>query len=603
MTDYSLSGWRDAWLYPSRPALNTGSTATLRMASDGTRILVRPALPNLTGRTVLSATLRAHVRGAFDAQTLNLTRVTSGWAEGRVTSSSQPTVTTTGMVSVVTGALSDGDVIEFDVTAMVQLFADGTDYFGFRLTTSSATTQTLYSSESGEPAWEMDVTVSDAPDVPSNLKPDGGAASTSSPHVGWDFVDLGGESTDQAQSRVEVREGAATADPDLLAVTFDSGWVINADPTYDLAASAYVPGAGPSYFWRVNVQDGDGNESGFSDWAEYTVAAKPTVVMDSPTGTFGDPSPRVLAHLSTGTIETWDAIVTGPDRSDIRARTGRSTGAIDWQVPFRVDGRRVIREGKQGWLRVRIWDTTDRAAAIGDPAYSVLWTPLNLDEDALLAAPTGLSVAPLGDGDPRNRWTWSRTEAAEAWLLQVDGNTIVRLDADDVTASAGTYTWDDAGHLPPLRDITVGVRAVDAGKTSKAVTRSHSHHVVGVWIVPEDGADEPVCMAGGEHDDWVTEDTYATYTTLTGRTRHVFYGWKPRTGSFVGTLDARDPDVYAALERLENFGFNKNRYFRLVWGSQSEQVRLRDIDGTSSTEILPNNDEHVVRFKFDARGE
>lgn len=600
MTDFTPQTFRDAWVNPNRTGLNTGSWGRLSLRNTGERVFVRPVLPNLTGRTVLSAVLRAHVAGSWAAQTVTLTRVTSRWVEGRVTSANQPTVTTTGQVAVATGALSDGGVVEWDVTAMMQLFADGTDYYGFRITTSAATRQKLYSHEAAQPSWELAITVSDSPDVPSNLRPDGGAVPANEPNVGWDFIDLGGESTEQAKSRVQVDSPAVGIDPDEVAPDFDSGWVTNVDPHYDLAASAYVPPVTPaqSTYWRVNVQDGDGNESGWSDWADYTVSAKPSLVVDSPVGTFGDPTPLIQAHLSTGTVKAWQIIVTGPDRSDVRARSGMQTGLVEWTVPLRgADGRRVLRENKTGWARIRVWDSVDRAVAIGSPLYVETWVQLDLSEDAL-TAPTNLSVVQLADGDPRHQWSWQRTEAAEAWLLQVDGNTVVRLDAEDVTANGGSYSWTDYGILPPLRDHNVSVRAIDnGGKKSPPASRSNRFTVKGVWIIPQDGG-TPVQLNGGDVSAWVTTDARATYETVTGGQHDVFYGYRARSGEFEGTLDARDPDVWSSLQRLEDFRINRVEVFRLVWGSQTIGVRLRDVDWTSSTEILPNTLEHIVRFGF-----
>lgn len=605
MTDFTPQTFRDAWVNPSRTGLNAGSWGRLVLQNTGARVFVRPVLPNLSGRTVLSAVLRAHVKGSWAAQTVTLTRVTSRWVEGRVTSANQPTVTTAGQVSVATGALSDGGVVEWDVTALVQLVADGTEFYGFRIATDAATRQTLYSHEAAQPAWEMEITVSDAPDVPSNLRPDGGAVPTAAPNVGWDFVDLGGESTEQAASRVQVDSPAVGVEPDAVAPDFDSGWVVNTDPHYDLAASSYVPPASPpqSTFWRVNVRDGDGNESGWSDWAEFTVSAQPSLVVDSPVGTFGDPTPLIQAHLSSGTVKAWKVDVTGPDRSDVRAGSGMQTGVVEWTVPFRgSDGRRVLTEGQTGWAHVRVWDTVDRAVAIGSPTYVETWVQLDLSEDAL-TAPTNLSVTQLGDGDPRHAWSWQRTEAAEAWLLQVDGSTVVRLEPEDVTESGGTYSWTDYGILPPLRLHTVSVVAVDnGGKKTPPASLNHQFTVKGVWIVPQDGG-TPVQLNGGDVASWVTTDARATYETVTGGQHDVFYGYRARSGVFEGTLDARDEDVWASLRRLEDFRVDRVEVFQLVWGSQTIGVRLRDVDWTSSTAILPNTLEHIVRFGFVSFGD
>lgn len=358
-----------------------------------------------------------------------------------------------------------------------------------------------------------------------------------------------------------------------------------------------APSSASANYWRVNVKDGDGNESGWSDWAEYTVAAKPGLVVDSPVGVFGDPTPQVLAHLTGGTVEAWNIIVTGSDRADVRAESGRQTGAIDWTVPLRRNGRRVLVEGKRGWLRLRVWPTGDWATAIGEQPYIQTWVALDLDNDALTAPVTNLQVFQIGQGDPRHMWTWQRTEAAEAWLLQVDGHTAVRLDADDVTVDGGTYSWTDYGIIPPLKDVELTVRAVDAGaKTSPSAVRYHKHAVEGVWLVPLDGS-SAVQLAGGDVASWASTDARATYQTVTGGEHDVFYGWRARSGTFEGFVDSRN-DVWATVELLEDYAFDKNAWIQMIWGSRTMPVRLRDVDSTPSNDIRPNNLEHVVRFGF-----
>jgi hypothetical protein len=601
VTDLTITAVGDATVRSARPALTDGSGQWVRVKSGEQRGYLRPQLGSIAGRTVLSATLVGRVGPGHVAQTYTVSPVTERWSPGRVTWSNQPAVNSGAAVTEAVSALADGGLVEVDITAIIQSVADGTEWFGLRISTNSTSTgQRFYSSDSGEPAWELLISLSDAPDVPTDLRPDGGAVKDGEPILAWMFTDLGGDSTEQAESWVQVDTPAAGVDPDEVTPDFDSGWVANVDPEFDLSTAAYTPpvlSANPTY-WRVNVRDGDGNESGWSDWAEFTVSALPTLVVDSPTGAFGDPTPQLLAHLSSGTVTSWKAFVTGSDRSDVRAESGMSTGAVDWQIPFRRDGRRVLTAKKPGWIYLKVWDDVDRAVAVGQKAYLDVWIPADLTESGALTPTTNLTVTQYADGDPRHIWQWSRTEAADAWLLEVDGEEIARLDPEDVTVDAGIYTWTDSGEIPPLRERTLRVRAVEGTKKSGGARVDQAHTVSGVWLLPED-TDTALVLAGTAVEGFTRTDRVATYTPLKGPEVDVIYDTPPRSGTFEGVVDTTlDQDVWEVLDAIEELRKSSNRKARMVWGSQSARVRLRDPDATSHSEINAENLMHVVRFGF-----
>lgn len=401
------------------------------------------------------------------------------------------------------------------------------------------------------------------------------------------------------------------AEPSSSAPDYDSGWTASADPQFDLTGRHAVVGAGPHY-WRVQVRDGENNESEWSDWATFNYVAAPTIIIDSPTGPFGDPTPTILAHLSSGTVSQWQAMVTGPDRSDVRARTGLVVGStIDWTLPLREErlvstrnggaakaGRLVFDGPGPWWLNLRVWDTVARATGVGQAPYMETWVQLSFDDDLGVQPATGLLVAPVAEGDPRREWSWQRTEEADGWVVTVNGDVVARLDADDVTVSEGRYVWVDSGHVAPLRPQVLAVRALEGDARSVPV----SVEVVppplpGVWLIPDDTTIEPIVLRGDGVDEWTRTEFRATYTTSTGTEVDVTYGQPGRVGSFAGTVDKRD-DIWEALRRVETLRRSPNRNARLVWASHSIPVRVRDIDATASSQILPHTLEHIVRFGF-----
>lgn len=754
MTDLLVTNVADAHVHDARPGLNAGDTKWVNLRSGVYRGYVRPQLANILGRTVLDARLVGRVGPGHLAQTYTLSRATEKWTAGRVTWDNQPAIEVADAVVVAAAAQPDTGIVEFVVTDHMQAVADGTPYYGWRLTTNSgAAGQKFYATDSGEPAWELYVTLSDAPEQPTNLRPDGGAVSTITPILAWDFTDFGPESSVQVESRVMVDTPAVGVEPDSVAPDYDSGWVANGDPEYALDGTTFnvitngefetnttgwagsgatiarstavahqglaslavtstaggtaqavsagtgvaaIPvdanttytvsarvraatvgrnvgwrfqaytlagadtvdpvnsatvvdtvdgwtvvrhvfttgattrflrvqlavdgtaaaevhyvdsvrlvkgGGGPTY-WRVAVRDGDGNTSEWSDWADFTVAPLPVLVIDSPTGPVGDPAIQVLAHLTGGTVEAWQIIATGVYRGDVRADSGVRTGAVSWEVPtktkenrFVFPARRFVVSPQVGWLYVRVWDDVDRAVAVGEQPYVDKWIEVEWVDDGTQVVPTDLTVTPLGDGDPRLTWSWESTDTADAWLIQVDDNTVERVEADEVMVNAGVYTWVDRAHVPPLRPHTLAVRALRDGERSAAVEAEDVQVVVeGVWLLPET-VDHPIVLAGTAVAGFAASDRVATYEPLHGGPVDIVYGWTGRVGTFEGWIDHRQ-DVWADVDAIEELRTSHNRLARMVWGSQSITVRVRHPDVTSSDEILPENLEHVVRFGF-----
>lgn len=601
MTDLVLTSVGDSWVHSSRPGQNYGSGRWAQVQASNRRALLRPELGNIAGRTVLDAYLVGRVGPGWVAQTLTVTPVTSRWSPGRVTWDNQPTVNSAAAVTLVTGALSDGATITVTgLAAIIQSVADGGAWYGLRITTSSsATGQKFYATDSGEPSWELHVVLSDAPEQPANLRPDGGGAvGGTTPILAWEFAGVGTDSSQQAEARVQIDTPAGGADPDSVTPDYDSGWLTNIDPQFVTAGKHTVSGGGPHY-WRVQVRDADGNTSDWSDWADFTVAALPALVIDSPTGAFGDPTPLVTAHLTSGTVQAWSVLVTGPDRSDVRADSGVRTGVISWTVPERgIGGGRVLREDENGWIRVRVWDSAVRSVAVGQNTYVETWIQAAWTANPAVDPVTQLTVRQYADEDPRLVWKWKRTEAADAYLAQVDGVTVARIEPEDLVSSGGFYEWTDAGHVSPLEPHTLALRAIEGNGASEPVNfTNHVHDVRGVWLIPDDPAIAPIVLSGTGIAGFSRQDRVATYVPLTGPEVDVIYDHEGFRGTFEGTVDRRQ-DVWATLRDIEALAISPTRTGRQVWGSQTMRVRWRNVHATSADEITASNLLHQVRLEF-----
>lgn len=215
--------------YPS--TANGGDQKYVRAKTGAKRVLLHFPVGAVRGRTVLSAQLIGHVKGAQPDQLLTLRRLVGDWDAAGVTWNTQPADTgvNTG-TTLQTGALADGAEIILQATAMLQTVANGAPWYGFKLITNSGTDCTFHGFASPLPSWTLHYELSDAPDQPTALVPDGGVVSVANPILSWDFSDFGAGSTTQAAFQVQIDPNASATAP-----LFDTGTVLATDPLYDTA--------------------------------------------------------------------------------------------------------------------------------------------------------------------------------------------------------------------------------------------------------------------------------------------------------------------------------------------------------------------------------
>ena len=262
MTDVIVTDFGDTWVnsLSGRRGENYGKDDLVRLKS-GERIgLVVPRMASIVGRVVIDANLRMHAgEGGVAAQDITIGRAAEKFQPGRVTFADDLHATTGATVTVAVPATAEGgEIVLAGLGPMMQFVADGTPFHGFVMTTSSASSQPFYASDSGKPAFELHLTLSDITDAPSNLRPDGAAVGTATPVLAW-YAD------DQVARRVQVDTPAALADPDDVAPDFDTGMEASTDLEFALAGEHTPAGAGPHY-WRVQVEaEGDETEPQWSD--------------------------------------------------------------------------------------------------------------------------------------------------------------------------------------------------------------------------------------------------------------------------------------------------------------------------------------------------
>lgn len=603
MSETIVRRGHDTWAYSVYPNREYGAGGYIQLTSGQRRGFVYLPLAGIRGRTVLSATLAMHVRGTWAAQTLSVRAVAGSWSAARLNWANQPGVT--GATStVVTGALSTGAEITVDVTTQVQQVANGVAWYGFRITTDEAgSTQKLASFDSGLSAWTLTVELSDIPEQPSGLTPDGGAVSSSEPIVSWDFTDVGGTSADQAALQVQADPAADTVSP-----AFDSGTVVSLEPELDLSTTAYVgPISGGSDQWRVRVQNDAGDWSDWSDWATFTYEPKPVLTIDEPAGAvIYDPTPPIEASITGGTLRAWRIVVTkGTDRTVVLYNSGVRQAAHATDIALTLpelndDGIRIFRDDVSYQIGVRAWDDIDRAPGVtNDPTYVEEWTTVTFDDDVAVAAPAGLVVTQVGVS-PRLQFTWTRTVTPDAWVIYRDGVVYARLDDSDVPeAPADTYTWTDGGYSDPYVEHTWTVRAIVANRRSVASNAvAHTNEVEGVWFITAAG--DTVMFEGPDVNGFRTNDRRATFKPVNvAYDVDILTGLEGVSGPWAGQLtESPEQSVDDGLVVLRAMKDAAEATVQMVWASKSVPVKVRHLTFLPSSEYNDETHEHNVSFEF-----
>lgn len=559
-------------------------------------------ISGLRKQTVVSATLRSRVKGAWAAQTLTVTPVDQRMVMRNVTANNKPTLRSTQAVTAAQPAKSDGQYVEVSITAFLQSLADGAENHGLRITTSSTALNAFYGTESKHKndTWQIVYELAEAPDPPTDLSPNGGLIAKSKPVVASAFRDPGGESKILASIQVQVGSGTGGA----FVSSWDSGEVSTDKPRLNLANTSY-PGAaeGTTPTWRMRHKDGAGYWSGWSDVASWTYDLLPTITVTNPAaGVVFDPSPTFTFSVSDGVIKAWRLYIfkaSNPTRViyDSRKRQGNNATSISHEMPFRdkETRKRILKDDETYEGYIKVWDRLDREATSAGPPYAEKRFTFTLDDDVALVPPDALSAAQVGD-TPRVRLTWQLPGGyAEGFIVRRNGVRVERLDMDEADVDGTTYSWVDDG-ARPMRENVYTLAAVYNGKqTIPSPEAFVTPQVAGVWLLG-DGLE--VCLDGVEVSGFTATDKRATYDLINmPYDVDIFYALRGLTGSFVGTFGSsrgRDwEDVYATLMAMRA---TPETQVQLVYGTVSKPVWAAISEPLPHGDLLPHNMIHTVSF-------
>jgi hypothetical protein len=116
----------DAFVIGVRPAANYGAWDDIVVTSYGPKQgLVRFDAASLAGLDISSATLKLYLNEMAEGGAISIHAITSTWNESSVTWDNQPPAESTPTIVVNFGITEQGLVVNFDVTSVVERWADG----------------------------------------------------------------------------------------------------------------------------------------------------------------------------------------------------------------------------------------------------------------------------------------------------------------------------------------------------------------------------------------------------------------------------------------------------------------------------------------------
>lgn len=578
-----LRNANDAYVSEAKPSANFSSTTKLYLSSTGasnTRYAwIYFGRPFPLDATILSAKLRIYSGGTGWSGSVTMTakRATEKWSVNRVNYNNRPGVTGTGASLTKSGA-TDPTLWEFDVTTMMQTVADGGVWYGVRIETNTTETKWIYSANGrDEYRPTLEVTWSDRPEAPEDLRPDGGrATSLQKPTLRFDFTDVSGD-TDLDAVNVQINSTDVWTSP-----TFDSGWVTTSVPELDLADTAYAGlSVGSTVFWRVRVRDGAGLVSGWSDSATFKRTSKSSLTLSnpaaSPNNVVEDVTPPILWSFS-GTQVHYQLIVTDPLAPSKWIWTSGKVTSTDQSVTL---PKGVLTDtGATYRLMVRVWDNVAREYTPGDTAYVEVVRDFTYRYDATVDPVTSLTGAPWSNR-PFIDLEWNRAVGApDSFTITRDGRLVESgILPEDVLVSGVHYKFTDR-EARPRRDRTWKVMAVVNGKTSDNNPTVTTQVKSITTLLSEIDSDRQVFFFNQEVDAERAESSEIQY--LLGNAPPVMVSQSVRgyEGTVSGVLISGQIAGLTAEEQLENLEYFRDRpgmVLRLSWIDKFMRVVIRNV--------------------------
>lgn len=590
---------RFTWTEQARPSADHANEMRLGVgASGGAYSWLNFALPfdAADKATVLSATLRAYVKGTWTGSGVMTAKRADGEWGPHDTWQTKPPVTGGGADSTGT-ALTDGSERVFNSTAMLQAVADGADWYGFRLERAGTPLVFLHSPDS-DLRPTLEITFATRPEEPTGMSPSGGrSVSVGKPVLRWDaFADADADAMGALRVQIDPAKNEA-------APAFDSGWLTATETELDLTTTAYAGLAnGSATWWRPRNRDASGQESPWGEWAQFRRDNKGAVAITNPAAApnnFVSESTPPLSAVLSGEVQTGRRvlIVDAADPTIEYYDSDRVKTAATALTP----PRRVIDDnGKLYRLIWRVFDSKDREATPGDPPYTEAARDFTFNESATVDPVTNLLADPLSPR-PWMRLTWNRATAPDAFTVKRDGKVIESgiAPADVLVAGTG-YRFDDRDPDPNKEHDWV-VQAVVNGVTSSGnPSVTNQAPVRGIWLHDRE-RDLEVFLADGFASTFGDGETGEWLDTLGGRSVRITQALRGPEGTVTDAVLLDVPRIGTARSwetQLRKMRARPDRPVRVAYGSESYRVMLAEVK-IGGRPVGPSTNK-TVSFEFRA---
>jgi hypothetical protein len=397
----------------------------------------------------------------------------------------------------------DKTLWELDITDWMQTVANGGAWYGLRVVPTVHEDFALWTDPAIRP--RVEITWSDAPNMPGGLSPGGGrAVGLSKPVLKGQYLDVSGSVALQAV-RVQINATDTWATP-----SFDSGNVLASVPELDLATTAYAGLAdGATVFWRIQFQDAAGLWSPWSAATSFKRDDKGSLTVNNPpagTPKVEDATPPI-AWTFTGETQSAYQIQIYHLVNNVRIidwDTGKVTSTI---TSLTVPAGKINEPTDTTYnVTVRIWDTEQREATPGDPTY----VEVVRDFTFIPGATTG-STATTAIADPirpKVVLTWNAATFPDRFNILRNGTVIAAaLDPNDTFVSGTTHSWTDH-YAHPGRLLTYEIQRVvgDVASSTNSTAQVTMSMKKAIWLrEPVSGLEVP--LWGGESPDFTLGET------------------------------------------------------------------------------------------------
>lgn len=599
-----LKNASDSYVSEKYPSKNYSSVSKLYLAdgsSSDTRYgYIYFGVPSgMFGAQIQSAKVRIYSGSGFSGSvTMSLQRVAAKYTNSQINYTNKPGVTGSA-VSVTKSSAASGTMWEFDVTAVMQAVANGSPFYGFRLSATNSTAKWVYSANADDkyrPVLVIQWT--DAPHAPSTLIPDNGEAiSVAKPTLQWDFTDPNGDTSMQA---FNLRLFSSLANAQANSSAIGDYTIASDNPQVDLDDTAYAGlAADATLWWRVRVQDGAGLWSNWSDYAYFVRTSKGTLTITNPssgTPIVYDSTPPLSWTFTGRTQRAYEVLISTPEEpATYLWRSGRVTSTDTAVTP----PKGVISElGKTYRLEIRIFDTVLRRYTPDDPNYQVATRDFTYQQSGTVASVTSYS----GSVDAfRPRWVqqWQRATAPDYFVIYRDGKVIDTVEPSEVFVSGITYRYTDKD-ASARKDHTWSVAAKVNGVTSSGNPTSTGQVKLVTTVLSDlDGTDE-LFLFNPDVQAAKAESSEVHYLLGNAPPVLITQNLRGYEGTITGVLAdslVSGLTIAAQLASLEKFRQNPGRVLRLQWVEKNLRVVIYGL--TETTIPYPDGTlDHLVSFNF-----